>query len=456
MTTSATAYDVVVIGGGPAGVSAALTAASAGVSVAIVEQEKLGGMCGNASCIPTEILLDAANTALSTAGLSAAGVLADPGKLNLPALVRRKRALVSAIGNGVAERLDSAGVTHILGHASFIDTHTIAIDQKHRVRAGAVILATGARWATPHLNNITLPNIVTPDVVQEYTQVPESALVIGGRHKGLADFAVEYAYLLAAMGADTILVTESERLVAGLDHQLQSYVVDSLETIGCSTRLDSELTLTADGQMRLTGGGEALQPEVIVLADVREPSLDGLNAGAAGLNPAVPVAVDEFYATNVPHIYAVGDLIGGSSLTTSAFRSGQRAGANAAGNRTAQPAVFEPVVLHLHTEVAFAGLDEHAAAQKYKEVTVGFLDMTNEAGNLIQGAIPGAVKVIATPADGAIVGVHAVGQGAAQIVEAAAALVHNGVTVQTLTTTPVWHPSPLESLAAAANQIRTT
>ncbi|HLR99981.1 NAD(P)/FAD-dependent oxidoreductase [Mycolicibacillus parakoreensis] len=449
-------YDVVVIGGGPAGIAAAGAAAAAGASVALIEQEKLGGTCVNATCIPTEIFLNAANSAFAVSVLTAEKVLADIGAPQVGALSRRKRALVREIGESLVRRLRDAGIAHLSGHASFVDAHTIAVESHHRIRAGSVVLATGARWRDPTFDGVPADAVVTPDVVQEWTQVPATALVVGGRNTGLVDFAIEYAYLLAALGSEATFATAGDRVVAGLDADLQHYVVDALETIGCSVRLEAPLTgSTAGVVVSPNSPQEVLQPDCVVMTDVRYVSLEGLNSDAAGLDSRVPVRVDERLATAVPHIYAAGDLIGGSSLTTSAQRSGRIAGTNAAGGAASYPEIVEPVVLRLHTDIAFAGIDEQTAVQRHGAVKVGFLDLDSVPGNLISGAIPGAVKVIAG-ADGNLLGVHAVGSGAAQIAEAAAAFMQTGTNLGELAAMPVWHPSPLESLANAAKMAAVT
>ena len=185
------------------------------------------------------------------------------------------------------------------------------------------------------------------------------------------------------------------------------------------------------------------------MADPRRPSVSGLNLPAAGLPDRAPIDVDRSGRTAVDHIFAAGDVAGGSYLTSSAEQCGAIAGAQAAGDDSVLRPAHRPVVLNTVPQIAFVGLDEEIARARHGQVRTGVADLEHSAHNLTRGGSPGAVKIVADRL-GDILGVHAVGAGAAEIVEAAAALMHCEALVDDLVEMPVWHPGALESLAEAA------
>lgn len=438
-------FDVVVIGGGPAGVAAARAAAERGARVGLVERESIGGTCVNASCIPTEIWLAAAHTHLAGFELAQVGALTPESELNLPGLVRRKDGLVSKLAGGVRSTLKMAGIESLTGHASFRGPHTIALTGGGELTADAFVVATGAPWQTPEMPGVRPTTVVTPDVVQNLTAAPDTAVVLGGG-LGAASFAVEYAYLLALAGTTTTLVSRSESVVSGLDKQLTKDVLEGLETFGV------QVEVVEDSDPAVASMVASIAPELVVVADPRRPSVAGLELPAAGLPDRAPIEVDRTGRTAVGHIFAAGDVAGGPYLTSSAERRGAIAGAHAAGDESVPRQAQPPVVLNTVPEIAFVGLDEDAARARHGQVRTGVADLEHSAHNLTRGGSPGAVKILAG-ALGEVLGVHAVGSGAAQIVEAAAALMHSEALVEDLADMPVWHPGALESLAQAATDL---
>jgi Pyridine nucleotide-disulphide oxidoreductase, dimerisation domain/Dehydrogenase E1 component/Pyridine nucleotide-disulphide oxidoreductase len=203
------------------------------------------------------------------------------------------------------------------------------------------------------------------------------------------------------------------------------------------------------GSMHLAADGETVKPEFVVVADARQPSVRGLGLDRAGLPETAPVAVDAGCRTAVAHIFAAGDVTGGAYLTTAAEHAGSVAGANAAGDDLRTDLDRLPVVLNTFPEIAYVGLDEPRARTRGGVVRCGYADLQHGARNLTRGGLPGAVKVIADGL-GQILGVHAVGTGAGEIVTTAAALMQSEALVENVAALRSWHPSAAESLAQAA------
>jgi pyruvate/2-oxoglutarate dehydrogenase complex dihydrolipoamide dehydrogenase (E3) component len=438
-------FDVLVIGGGPAGLAAARSAAARGAKTGLIEQERLGGTCVNVSCIPTEIYLGAAHTALSAVELAAGSVLVPPAELKLPALVRRKDGLIRQLAGGLDSALRMAGVERIAGHASFTGPDEVQLAGAGRLSADAFVLAAGAPWEVPEVTGVPAPRVVTADVVQSWTEPPKSAVVAGGGI-GAARFALEYAYLLAVLGTEVTLAVEGTQLLPGLDSDLGPMLLDGLTTLGVTVYMQAA---SYGAALDLDPAVGAAAAEVVVVADPRRPSAASLGLPAAGLPDTTPVEMDRYCRTAVPHIFAAGDLVGGACLTGAAEHTGAVAGANAAGDDLVARAEATPVVLNMLPGVGYVGATEAQARAQHREVQVGFSDLQYAPYNLTRGGEAGAVKVIAGDL-GEIVGVHAAGAGCGEIITAAAALIQCEALVTDVAVVRGWHPSALESLAEAA------
>ncbi|ONH27993.1 FAD-dependent oxidoreductase [Pseudofrankia asymbiotica] len=446
-------YDVAVIGGGPAGVAAARRAAELGAKVALVERERLGGMCVNATCIPTEILLDVGRTTLSAVELAGTGVLGGGVDLRVGGAVARAAGLVGQLRDGVAAALRFAGVRHLTGNAAFVDEETLKIggESEATLTADAFVLATGASWEVPALPGVPASRILTPDVVQGMGELPASVVVLGPDAGG-TPFAVEYAFLLSVFGVETTLACPTGAVVPGLDPDLQALVVDGLETLGCAVHRQVTVRGGTDGTVALGADGPEVAAQAVLAVDVRVPSVAGLNLAGVGLPDSAPITVDGACRTAVPHVFAAGDVLGGALLTSVAEHTGRVAGENAAGGSARARTVAVPRYVGVRPEIGWVGLGEPAARRAAGDVRVGVADLAHNARTVAGGGGGGAVKVIAGP-DGELLGVHCVGPGAGEIVGTAAALLQAEVTVDDVAALVAWHPSPLESLIAAAADV---
>jgi len=431
-------YDVVILGGGPAGHAAALSAARRGATVALVEPDKPGGQCVHYACIPTAAMLSAIDAWVDAQELTGVGVT-DVGAFDFGRAVARKEALVTRMGNGVAASLRMAGVELVRGSAAFVDLRTVTVSGETPVEltAEAFVVATGTSWDVPALAGVPSGKVVTADVVHTMSKAPGSALVLGG---GPADtaFAVEYAYLLAAAGTSVTLALPGDRLVPALDEELEPIARGVLETFGVTVVEHSD------------GADLAADVEVVLAVDVRRPSFMSARLEAAGVHTDTTVPVDGACRTNVGHVYAAGDVTGGVMVTAAAAHMGEVAGTNAAGGSARTRLHHLPYALHTEPEIGWVGVSEASARAAGHDVVTAVVDLSWTARAITLGGREGVLKVVAERELGEVLGIHAVGPGAAEIVAAGAMALQSELTLEDVAATVHWHPSAAESLADAA------
>jgi dihydrolipoamide dehydrogenase len=295
--------------------------------------------------------------------------------------------------------------------------------------------------------------VLTADAVQALPAAPASALVLGGG-PAAPDFALEYATLLAMSGTSVTLITPSDRLLPLLDPELSEVAAGCLGDLGIDVRCGWSVA-HGDGTTITIQRGDAssvLDAEVIVAADTRRPFIEGLRLDAAGVEATSRVAVDAECRTNVPHIFAAGDVTGGVMLSSAAAHMGEVAGKNAVGLSARTRLHALPFILHTVPEVAWVGVPEAQARAARNETRTGVADLAYNPRAVALGARQGAVKVIAGANLGELLGVQVVGPGAGEIVTVAAALMQADVSVHDLAAMVCWHPSMTESLVEAARR----
>ncbi len=450
-----TDVDVAVLGGGPAGYTAALTAAEQGATVALVESERPGGACVFHACIPTNVLLAAAQTSLAARELDAVGVLQAGGTLAFGPLADRREALVRQVAQGIEAALAARKIRLVRARGRLAGPGRLALagEAADELRAEAIVLATGTRWERPALPGVADERVLTPDQVQSLRVPPASALVLGG---GAAEtgFALEYAFLLAVAGSAVTLALTRPRPLLGLDAALDEVAAAALADTGVTLLYDATVA-GGEGetvQIRHRDGTSTVNAAVVLAADPRRPLTEGLGLETVGLAGAGTIAVDGGCRTAAPNLFAAGDVTGGPMLTAAALEQGRVAGLNATGGEASARLRALPQILHLTPAIGWVGLSEAAARAAGYDVCVGTVDLGFNPRAIALGGRPGLLKLVAERELGEILGVHVVGEGAEEIVGLAAAAMQAENTLDDLAATVHWHPSLAESLADAARR----
>jgi len=453
----ATGVDLLVIGGGPGGYSAALRAAAAGRTVTLVERERIGGVCLNVGCIPSKALIHVADTAGLPAEAAAIGV-------DLQASVDLDRAqawigdVVGRLTGGVEQLLHDAGVTLTTGTARFATARRVAVtlgDDANFYEFKSVVLATGSR--TVELPGLPFDGerIIDSTAALALRRVPPHLTVVGGGYIG-----VELGGAFAKLGAGVTIIELADQLLPGMPLGLARTLERALRARGVTIHLGSKV-LERDGDQLVVEGpsGEARLPigedGVVVVAVGRRPNTDSLGLAGAGVrldaDGRIMVAPDRRAAADV---YAIGDITPGPALAHKATAEAEVAVTAAGGRRAAFDPATIPAVVFSDPQVATVGLTVEQAGEAGAETT-GFRFPLSASGRaLTLGRPDGYVEIVAErgsgPAGGTVLGVHMVGAGVAELAAEAALAVEMGATTEDLALTIAPHPTLSEALAEAA------
>ena len=470
----ATGVDLLVIGGGPGGYSAALRAAAAGRTVTLVEQERLGGVCLNVGCIPSKALIHVADTAALPEESAAIGV-------DLTASVDLDRAqtwigdVVGRLTGGVEQLLRDAGVTVTTGTARFATARRVAVtrgDDATFYEFGSLVLATGSRPVELGPLPFDGQRILDSTAALALRRVPHQLTVVGGGYIG-----VELGGAFAKLGADVTIVELADQLLPGMPLGLARVLERALRARGMTIRLGTKVLGIEGDELVVEGpNGEARLPinpaakggdvqpglpaggpgddGVVVVAVGRRPNTDSLGLAQAGvsLDPTglVLVGADRRAAKDV---YAIGDITPGPALAHKATAEAEVAVAAAGGRRAAFDPATIPAVVFADPQIATVGLTAEQAADEGVDAT-SFRFPLSASGRAQALARPeGYVEVVAEgggAGGGTVLGVHMVGAGVAELAAVAALAVEMGATAEDLALTIAPHPTLSEALAEAA------
>lgn len=469
-------YDVLVIGSGPGGYVAAIRAAQLGMKVAVVEREHLGGICLNWGCIPTKALLRSAEVLHLADQAKAFGLtLSRPEEIDIEPLVKRSRTVSGQLNGGVGFLLKKNKVDVIWGEASIAAPPTasspavveVGEPRKRPVepqasvpkgtlgsgayRARNIILATGARPRS-------IPG-VTPDGHQIWTYfeamkpavLPKSIVVAGSGAIG-----IEFASFYRTLGSEVTVVELLPQILPAEDEEISSLARKAFEKQGIrfltSTRIESVGT-SADGvkaSLALeTGEREMLSAEKLIMAIGVEANTAGLGLEAAGVTlTGGVVATDDFGRTNVPGIWAIGDVAGAPMLAHKAEHEGVICVETIHGTGATKPLVREliPACTYCTPQIASIGLTEKKARSLGRDISVGRFPFRGNGKALAMGEAEGMVKTIVDAKSGAILGAHLIGAEVTELVHAYSIAMKMGATASDLMHTVFPHPTLSEMI----------
>jgi dihydrolipoamide dehydrogenase len=407
-------FDLVVIGGGPGGYAAALYAGAAGMSVAVVERDKVGGTCLHRGCIPAKQFLETATVFRTVAAAREFGVQVDQPSVDFATSQQRKQRVVDQLWKGLQSLLKQRKVKVLKGTGVLRPDRKVLVDDGTELIGRNVVLASGSVPRTLPGFDVDGRFVLTSDEVLDLERLPESAAVIGGGAIGC-----EFASMMSDLGTRVTILEALPKLLPGCDRDVVKVLSRSFEKRGIDVRTDvSVKSHTPDGDRTTVhfGDGESLTVEMIVMSVGRRPLSDtlGLEGTDVALDERGYVVVDDHQRTGEQGVYAVGDLVDTPQLAHVGFAEAIVAVKDMLGE---DPVPVDnqkvPWCIYCSPEVAFAGLSEEAAGDAGLDVVVSKHRFSGNSRALIVGEPEGLVKVVAEKEAegkvGRLLGVHMVG-----------------------------------------------
>jgi dihydrolipoamide dehydrogenase len=445
--------EALVIGGGPGGYVAAIRLGQLGKPVILVERDKLGGICLNAGCIPSKALIEATRLKFAIDHSSELGIKVEGVTVNFQQMQAWKSKIVDQLRSGVAYLCEKNHVEVIYGEARFLSRFEVeVVSQSGRttIAPDNVIIATGSR-------PIDLPNfrfdgrrVLSSTEALELGEIPRSLIVIGGGVSGL-----EIGTVYARLGSKVTIVELTDQLLPGVDPELVRVVARRLTRYG----IDAYVKAKAKDQrgenvvVELSDGKRIeVEAEKILVAVGRRPNTDliGLEKVGVKMDSNGYIIVDKQMRTNIPGVYAIGDVVGLPMLAHKASKQGIVAAEVIAGLSTIADFHAIPSAVFTDPEIATVGMTEAEAQNKGYRVKVGRFPFRASGRAMIARETDGFVKVVAESESETVLGVHIVGPEASNLISEAALAIEMGATLGDIGFTVHPHPTLPESLMEAA------
>ena len=444
--------DVAVLGGGPAGYTAAIRAAQLGARAVCIEREPaLGGTCVRVGCIPTKAWVQTAHALHAAREIDPKlGVVAAEPSLDFAQANEWKAAVVKQMTGGVASLFKANGVTWLQGTGRFTDARTIAVEGAESVTFASAIVASGSYPMRPPIPGLDSPRCVDSTGLLGQTEVPRRLVVLGGGIIGC-----EFASIFERFGTEVTIVEMLDRLIPQEDAEAANELRKAFTRRGIALHLGKQCTQVDDSGSGLVvhfGEGETVACDLMLVSVGRAPLVEGLGLEAAGVtfDQRSGVQTDGHRRTSVPHIYAAGDVAGYWQLAHTGFREGEIAAENATGHEAqiGDPAVPRPI--YTDPEIAGVGLTEEQAREQHVDnVAVGRFPWVANARAVMSGEAAGWVKTIHEATYGELLGVVIVGPHATDLVEAAVVALDAESTIETVADGMAAHPTLGEGLKIA-------
>jgi dihydrolipoamide dehydrogenase len=413
-------FDIVVLGGGPAGYATALYGAAAGLNIALVEERRVGGTCLHRGCIPAKELLQTAEVLRTVQRASEYGIDTGVPSLDLGQAQVRKQAVVDRVTKGLESLLAGRKVTVVPGRGELVDAHTVrvtGVDGTSDLTGANLVIATGSEARSLLSLDFDGTRILSSDHVLELTELPPRVAIIGGGVVGC-----EFASMLVDMGSEVTMLEALPRILAGTDVDAGNVVARSFRKRGVNVHTEARIT-GIEGARELmvawdaSGQSHSVTVDVVIVSVGRAPVTSDIGLEAAGVevDDRGFVVVDELMHTNVEGVYAAGDVVNTPALAHVAFAEAIVLVKTILGE-AATPVDYAkvPWVIYTQPEVAYCGLTEEQAREQFGEVEVSTQRFGGDARAVIIGETDGLVKLVAA-ADGTLLGVHVAGPWATEL-----------------------------------------
>ena len=451
-------YDAAVIGGGPGGYVAAIRLAQLGAKVVLIEQDQLGGVCLNKGCIPTKTLLKSAEKWRDLAHCGEFGLTAGMIGFDFAAVAARKDRVVEQMRKGIAQLVKSHAIEVKTGTARLLARDRISISTaagEEQVQADKIILATGSAPMPLPVPGGDLPGVINSDQLLAMTIVPKSMVVIGAGAVG-----IEFASIFQTFGCSVTVVEMMPSILPNVDSEIVKRLALVLRKQGIKFMTNTRVTAikpAATGVVvEITTGDKTqeLAAETVLASIGRLPLVADLGLDAAGVaysRKGIPV--NEQMETNVPGIYAIGDVTGRFMWAHAASAAGIAAAENACGKQAAVDYQAVPGCIYTTPEAAMTGLTEQDALTQGRAVKVSKFNLAANGKAVSMGETDGLVKIIADEQTGAVLGMHILGAHASDLIMEGALAIRHKLPAKALAETIHPHPSLAEAIMECAHGI---
>jgi dihydrolipoamide dehydrogenase len=451
------AYDLVVLGGGPGGYTAAFRAADLGLNVCLIDkQERLGGVCLNVGCIPSKTLLHCAAVMEEARNIGEFGITFQEPELDLEALRKKKESIIAKLTNGLNVLAKARKVTHIQGNGVFQDDTSIVVKnggEETVVGFKNAIIATGSR---PFI----LPDLPEDERIWDSTSalelsfIPKRFLIIGGGVIGL-----EMAQIYNGLGSEVTIVEMLDQIIPPADKDMIQPLLQKLKkscTILTKTKVTEVKAEKKGLQVTIEEKKTKTQEfDAVLVAVGRKPNSEGIGLEDLKLSPTDRgfIAVDEQQRTSVANVFAIGDVVGEPMLAHKATHQGKVAAEVIAGHNAAFSALTIPSVAYTSPEVAWMGLTEKEAKEKKIDYEKGKFSWGASGRALSSGAESGSTKALFAKDTGRIIGAAICGQNAGELIHEAVLALEMGANAEDISKTVHAHPTLAETFAFACETV---
>ena len=445
-------YDVGIIGGGPGGYVAAIRAAQLGGTVCLIEKGEWGGTCLNRGCIPTKTLFSIAHLAeqvQNTPALNAQNTTVDYSQT-----LTHKTEVIEKLKSGIGQLLKANKIRTINGSASLADENTIAVSKAdgttEQINVKNVIIATGSEPAEPPIFEIDETDVLTTTGILNLTELPESLIIVGGGVSGC-----EFASIFNALGCKVTVLELLPTILATEDVQVVRHIQLFMKRKGISIQTGANITSVEKSEVGVTAvleSGENLTAQkMLVSIGRRRYNSEGIGLERVGVRTENgKIVVNEQMQTNIPNIYAVGDVASRYLLAHVASAEGKVAAQNCLGETVEMDYQVIPWCVFTLPEIGHAGMTEKEATDEGYEVKTGRFPYGASGMALGMGEADGFVKTVTDAESGDILGVHIVGVHASTLIHEAAVAIRLGASAMDIAHTVHAHPTLSEMVMESA------
>ncbi len=450
-------YDVLIIGAGVAGYTAAIRASQEGLKVAIVEKDRIGGACLNRGCIPTKYLISYVSKFDQIKSMRLEGINLDGVHPNCKKLFENMNQKIMQMRQGISYLMKTRNITVIEGEVTFIDPHQVKIVSSMETQilyAETMIVATGARPKVPEIKGIESSHVIfSDDIFKEGFKIPKSITVVGGGYIGL-----EFAYFFHKMGSKVLVLEEKDRLLSNFDEEISTCMFNELRKMGIEVELNisvheiiesGRLVYLNEKQARQTIESDKIFVSVGRYANIERLGLEniGIEVTEAG------ISVDKDFRTNKNHIFAIGDVIQGPQLAYVASAQAMRVIASIKNKKMEKSLQVIPYCIFTKPEVACVGEDEDSAKQKGFQFHVGKFLLSANGKAIIHDDVKGFIKIIIEDGTNNILGASILCNQASELINQITLAINNHITADQFLESLIPHPTYSEGILEAMESI---